>query len=49
MTAFTGANEVITHNVSGQLNEEDSDTAQRKRHADGDVDQIWSQLRDVLG
>lgn len=40
---------MITHNVSGQLDEEDSDAAKRKRHADGDVDQIWSQLRDVLG
>lgn len=38
-----------THNVSGQFNEENRDTAQRKRHADSDVDQIWGELRNVFG
>ena len=38
-----------THNVSGQLNEQDGDATQRKRHADGDVDQIGRELWDVLG
>lgn len=40
---------LLTHNVGGQFDEEDSDAAQRQRHAHGDVDQIWSQLRNVFG
>ena len=38
-----------THDVGGQLDEQDGDAAQRKRHADGDVDQIGCKLWDVLG
>ncbi len=49
LSCWTGTNDVITHNVSGQFDEENSDAAQRKRHADSDVDQIWSQLRNVFG
>lgn len=39
----------LTYNVGGQFDEEDSDAAQWQRHTHGDVDQIWSQLRNVFG
>ena len=38
-----------THDVGGKLDEQDGDAAQRKWHADGDVDQIGRELWDVLG
>lgn len=38
-----------THDVRGELDEEDGDAAQRQRHADRDIDEVRSQLRNVLG
>lgn len=38
-----------THDVRAQLDEEDRDAAEGKRDADGDVNQVRGQLRDVLG
>lgn len=39
---------VHTHDVRGELDEEDGDAAQRQRHADRDVDEVRGQLWDVL-
>lgn len=39
---------VRTHDVRGELDEEDGDAAQRQRHADRDVDEVRSQLWNVL-
>lgn len=39
---------VQTHDVRGELDEEDGDAAQRQRHADRDVDEVRSQLWNVL-
>lgn len=39
---------VHTHDVCGELNEEDGDAAQRQGHADRDVDEVWSQFWNVL-
>lgn len=39
---------VQTHDVRGELDEEDGDAAQRQRHADCDVDEVRSQLWNVL-
>lgn len=36
--AALGIGTTFAYDVSGQLNEEDGDAAQRERHADGDVD-----------
>ena len=44
-----GGENVETHNVSGQFDEKDGDAAERKRHTDGDVDEVGCELRDVLG
>lgn len=36
--AALGIWSTFAYNVSGQLDEEDGDAAQRQRHTDGDVD-----------
>lgn len=39
---------VSTHNVCGELDEQDGDAAQWQRHADRDVDEVWGKLWNVL-